>query len=132
MTNVWLDANILIRFITRDEPRQAGHAEALMRRAARGDIQLRVSDVAIAETVWVLGSVYRYGRSAIATTLRELALADGIALDDRDVVLEALRLMADANVAYADAHLAALARAAREPVATFDRDVQRLGVELFT
>ncbi len=131
MTGVWVDANILIRFITKDEPGQAARARTVMQKAARGDVVLRIPSVVVAEVVWVLRSVYRYEAHAIAATLRDLALAEGVALDEPDVNLEAVRLMDEKHVAYTDAYLAARARHEQEPVLTFDSDFRRLGVELF-
>lgn len=129
--NVWVDANVLLRFIMRDVPEQARRARRLMRRAEDGELVLRVPGVVIAEVVWVLSSFYEVELVQIAETLRALVSADGIAVDDADVVLEALRIMERANVAYVDAFLAAVTRQRNEPVATFDRDFRRLGVELF-
>ncbi|MEK7864169.1 MAG: PIN domain-containing protein [Chloroflexota bacterium] len=131
MTRVWVDANILLRFITRDVPAQNSRVRSLMQRAADGDILLRIPSVVVAEVVWVLASAYKLDRRTIAGTLRELAIADGIEIEEQDVVLDALRLMESANVAYVDAYLAAKARRHGEPVLTFDSDFRRLDVELF-
>lgn len=130
MTNVWVDTNILLRFLTRDVADQGRRVRTVMERAARGELSLRVPSVVIAEVVWVLGSVYKFDRHAITDSLRDLALADGIVLDEPDVVLDALRLMSVTNVAYVDAYLAAKARHHAEPVLTFDADFRRFGVEL--
>lgn len=130
MTSVWLDTNVLIRFITRDSSEQSRRVLTLMRRAERGEVSLRVATVVIAEAVWVLGSVYEFDRTQIAEAIRAFVLADGVAAEEREVVTDALRLMQDQNVAYVDAYLAALARDRGEPVASFDTGFRRLGVEL--
>jgi predicted nucleic acid-binding protein len=129
--NVWVDANVLLRYITKDVPEQARRAQRLMRRAEDGELVLHVPNVVIAEVVWVLGSYYEFGPGQIADTVRALVSADGMAVDDADLVLEALRVMEHAGVSFADAFLAATARQRGQPLATFDRDFQRLGVELF-
>lgn len=130
LSAVWLDANVLLRFITRDPPEQFRRAQRLMRRAADGDVTLRLSHITLAETVWVLESFYGHERGAIGETLRALVTAAGVEVEAPDLVLDALRVMADANVAFADAYIAATARRSAEPVATFDSDFRRLGVEL--
>jgi predicted nucleic acid-binding protein len=130
MSDVWLDANVVLRFITKDPPDQFRRAQRLMRHAVDGDVTLRLSHITIAESVWVLDSFYGHEVGAIADTLRSLVTATGVDVEDADVVLEALRLMADSKVAFADAYVAATARRAGEPVATFDADLRRLGVEL--
>lgn len=130
MTDVWLDTNVLLRYLTGEPPGLFRRARRLMVRAAQGDIVARVTHVALAETVWVLGSFYARPPSAIAETLRAFVLARGVSVDDPDAVLDALRLMDDANVAFVDAYVAATARRAAAPVATFDAGFRRLGVEL--
>jgi predicted nucleic acid-binding protein len=130
VTEVWLDTNVVLRFLTGEPPDLFRRAQRLMRRAARGEVVARITHVALAETVWVLGSFYGRDATAIAETLRSFVLADGVSVDDPDAVLEALRLMVDANVAYIDAYVAVTARRSGQPVASFDADFRRLGVEL--
>lgn len=132
MTNVWADTNVLVRFITGDPADMARRARRLLRRAADGEMLLRIPSVVVAEVVWVLGSYYGHDRNAIADSVRTLLLANGVSTEDEELVLDALRLMQEANVAYVDAYVAATARAHREPVATFDTDFRRLGVELLS
>lgn len=132
MTTVWVDTNVLLRFITGDPSETARRARRLLRRAADGELTLRVPSVVIAEIIWLLGSYYSSDRATIAEAIRGLVLADGVLAENKDLVLDALRLMQDANVAYVDAYIAASARANGEAVAAFDNDFKRLGVELFS
>ena len=131
MKSVWLDTNILIRSITRDSSEQSRRILALMRRAEQGQVALRLATVVVAEVVWVLGSVYGFGRSEIAEALRALILADGVDAEDREIVADALRFMQDQNIAYVDAYLAALARDRHEMIASFDTGFRRLGVKMY-
>ena len=132
MINVWTDTNVLVRFITGDPPDMARRAQRLLRRAADGELLLRIPSVVVAEVVWVLGSYYGHERNAIADAVRMLLLANGVSTDDEELVFDALRLMQEANVAYVDAYVAAIARAHGEAVATFDTDFRRLGVDLLS
>jgi predicted nucleic acid-binding protein len=127
---VWADANVLVRFLRGDSPDFAARARRLFRRAAEGEFVLRVSTIVVAEVIWVLGSVYKAAPNAIADGVRSLALADGIAIDDEEIVLDAVRLMDEAKVDFTDAYVAACARSRGERVATFDADFKRLGVEV--
>lgn len=130
MREVWLDTNVIVRFLTGQPPELFKRARRLMERAAAGELVARVSHVALAETVWVLGSFYGREPAAIAGTLRSFVLADGVRVDDTDTLLDALRLMVDSNVAFVDAYVAATARREAAPVATFDADFRRLDVDL--
>ena len=131
MKSVWLDTNILIRFITRDSSDQSRRVFALMRRAEQGEVALRLATVVVAEVIWVLGSVYRFDRSEIAEALRAFILADGVDAEDREIVTDALRFMQDQNIAYVDAYLAARTRDRHEMIASFDTGFRRLGVEMY-
>lgn len=129
---VWVDSNVLLRFLTGSPSHLATRARRLLRRAADGELVLRVTNVVIAEVVWVLGGAYKAEPKVIGEAIRSLILADGIEVDDEEIVLDALRLMETANVDYTDAFVAASARADGQPVATFDADFKSLGVEVFS
>jgi len=129
LTNIWIDTNVIIRFVAKDSE-QSRRIARLMRRAQDGEVALRVPSIVIAEAVWVLDKVYGFERTSIADALRSFVLADGVVVDDREAVVDGLRLMALQKVAFPDAHLAALARSRGEPIASFDTDFRRLGVEL--
>jgi predicted nucleic acid-binding protein len=130
MTAAWLDTNVIVRFLTKDPAPLAQRADRLLARARAGDITLRLTPIVVAEIVWVLRMIYRREPAEIAAGLSALLKADGIAAEQRDTLLEALDLMAAANVAFPDAYVAISARQADEPVCTFDAGFKRLGVEL--
>lgn len=128
MSELWVDANILLRFITGDPPDLAERALRLMQRAEQGEVILRLTVLVVAEVVWVLGSFYRYPRNRIADVLLPLAMADGVVMDQPDIVVASLSRMAAANVAFIDAYLAEVARRVSGTVASFDRAFRRLDV----
>ena len=131
MSDVWLDANVLLRYLTNDPKEHADKAERLLSRAASGDIKLRVPVVVIAEVVWVLNSYYKWEGRNVSRDLIALIAADGLVVEDTDEVAEALDKMTSQNVSFVDAYLAAAARKADAPVASFDRNFRRLDVEWF-
>ncbi len=125
----WVDANILLRFLTGESEEMAEKAERLFEKARRGEVSLRVHSVVVAETVWALQSFYGHSRADIADTLVPLLAGRGIKVEAANVVARALEVMAEKNVDFADALLAESAKAAQESVASFDRDFRKLGVE---
>ena len=130
MTTAWLDTNVVVRFLTRYPTALADRADRLLAKAQAGEITLRLTPIVVAEIVWVLRTVYRHEPVTIAAALSALLKADGIAVEQRDTLLEALDLMVAAKVAFPDAYVAVSARQADEPVCTFDTGFKRLGVEL--
>ena len=61
-----VDTNVLVRLITRDDPKQVAAAEAFVSRGAW------VPHLAVAEATWILSSVYDRGAEAIATAVEML------------------------------------------------------------
>lgn len=128
MTSLWVDANVLLRLLTGDPPDMATRALELARSAERGEVRLKLAALVVAEVVWVLGSFYRFDRRRIAEVVASLVTAEGVEVEQEEVVLAALLEMSDANVDFVDAYLAEIARRHDESVASFDRDFERLRV----
>jgi len=126
----WIDANVIVRFLTKDPPDMAKQAAKLMERAEKGELILIVAPLVLAEVVWVLKSFYRHPLVEICKVLLLFISAPGIETLDRDLIIHAIELTRDQNVDFADAYLALLAARQNEQVCTFDQtDFQRLPVK---
>jgi predicted nucleic acid-binding protein len=133
MKRLWVDANVLLRFITKDPPALAERSARLMARAERGEVSLYVAPLVLAEVIWVLKSFYKYAMVDIAHVMSALVSATGVAVDDRVTFIRAVELARDQNVDFIDAFLALQAAAHGESVCTFDKtDFKRLPVEWMT
>lgn len=127
MTRLWLDANVLLRFLTGDPEDLAARSQRLMARAEAGEVTLYLSELVLAEVIWVLKSFYRHSMAEIAEVISALVSAPGIRVDDRENTVRAVELARDKNVDYIDAALALGAAARGETVCTFDEtDFKRL------
>jgi predicted nucleic-acid-binding protein len=124
-----VDTNALVRLLTRDDADQVSAAEAFVSKGAW------VSHLVLAETFWVLDSVYDLTRAQIATAIEMLLNHRELSLQDADVVTAALdHYRRRPAVEFSDCLVLEIARKAGHlPVATFDRnfaklnDVRRLG-----
>lgn len=125
----WLDANVLLRFLTGSPPELAGRSARLLEEAQRGEVSLRVHPVVVAETVWVLESFYGYSKAEISGVLIPLLEQPALRVEGARTVVRALETMAESNVDFADALLAETARSRGEGVVSFDRDFRKLGIE---
>lgn len=127
----WLDANVVLRFLTADHPEMYARARTVMLQAERGEIELHLSPLTVAEVVWTLDSFYGLPRQAIAARLAQFISADGVDAEEKDVLLQALRDYEGENVDFVDAYLAGHAERFGPPrVCTFDvKHFLRLGVE---
>ena len=113
-----VDTNVLVRLLTRDDAEQVSAAEAFVSRGAW------VSHLVLAETFWVLDSVYELTRAQIATAIEMLLNHSELSLQDADVVTAALdHYRRRSTVEFSDCLVLEIARKAGHlPVAAFDRN----------
>lgn len=121
-TTLLLDTNVLVRFLTNDDPRKADRCETLFRRAAKGEVTLRLSDVCLAELVWTLESYYQLERKDIADKITAVLNTRGFEAENATLWLDAMRRYAESKVDMIDAFHAAMAAQASLPVCSYDRD----------
>lgn len=122
-----VDANVLLRFLVGDPPEMAEQARRLFEAVDRGEIQLVLEEIVVAEVVWVLESFYGHPRGQIAEVLRSLLGHEGVLVDDRAGLLQALTTYADQGIDFADALLATnMQRRGLRELFSFDRDFDRL------
>jgi predicted nucleic acid-binding protein len=126
VTRLWVDANVLVRFLTKEPPELAERSAALMSRAERGEVMLVVPSLVVAEVIWVLKSFYRYSLDEIAQVLIPLLSANGVEAEDREIMIQAMTLAHKKNVDFIDAVLALKATRHEESVCSFDDDFKRL------
>jgi predicted nucleic-acid-binding protein len=115
-----VDTNVLVRLIARDDPRQVAAAEAFVAGGAW------VSLLVLAETVWVLASVYERSAAQIVAVVEMLLDHDTLSIQDADVVQAALAQFRETpRPGFSDCLMLQSARkAGHTPLGTFDR---RLG-----
>ncbi len=117
-----VDTNVLVRLITRDDPRQVAAAEAFVARGAW------VPHVVLVEAIWVLAAVYRLGAPALATAVEMLLNHRDLTVQDGDAVTAALQqYRRKPALSFSDCLVLEVARKAGHlPLGTFDRDLARL------
>jgi predicted nucleic-acid-binding protein len=117
-----IDTNVLVRLITRDDAGQARQSDHFIEKGAW------VSILALAETVWVLGTVYGLDAGALATAVEMLLSHKSLTLQDADVVGAALDLFRSRPaLGFSDCLMLQLARKAGHlPLGTFDRALARI------
>ena len=74
---ITVDANVLVRAALRDDPKQAAAAIKLLRNASIVAVALPT----LCEFVWVLESVYKFGRQEIGVALESLCNSANVALN---------------------------------------------------
>jgi len=113
-----VDTNVLVRFLVRDDAKQAARAAELIR-----DNQIWISKTVLFETEWVLRSLYGFKPEILVRALRALVGLETVFLEDEVSVAKALDWFKE-GLDFADAlHLASAGDATQ--FATFDRKLAR-------
>ena len=102
-----LDTNVLVRFITEDDPQQAAASRALLE--TRGETFF-AGDIVLVELVWVLRRLYHFSREDVVTVLQSLLDRTDFVVEDRQAAQDAVRRLA-AGGDFADALILSTARA---------------------
>lgn len=117
-----LDTNVLVRYLTQDDPAQSRRANAIIDGALAGGQRIHLDTVVLCELVWVLRSAYAFSRDTVADTLARLLEASQLSVDDRDRLREAARRYGAGAGDFADCVLGLRNRAAGcDTTLTFDR-----------
>lgn len=117
-----VDTNVLVRLITRDDPRQVAAAESFVAKGAW------VSLLVLAETTWVLDAVFDLGHADIATAVEMLLCHKELTIEDSPVATAALaQFRLKPKLGFSDCLVLQVARhAGHLPLGTFDRDLSKL------
>ena len=117
-----VDTNVLVRYVTRDDPDQAEIARRTIEHADAHGERLFISTVVLSELVWVFrGSLYGYDREALVEMLETLLEIPLFEIQHRAEVRAALGDYAAGTADFADHLISHLSRSAGcRDVLTFD------------
>jgi predicted nucleic-acid-binding protein len=125
---IGLDTNVLVRYLTQDDPAQAVKAARVIESAEAAG--LFVSAVVVCELVWVLEESYDQKREQIAQVLERLLLSGQLVFENKDLLWLVLADYRQGKGDVADYVIGRLAdRAGASETVTFDRGLK--GSELF-
>jgi predicted nucleic-acid-binding protein len=129
---IGLDTNILVRYLTQDDPVQSAKAAEILERRLTEKNPGFVSIVAMVETVWVLDRAYFLTAREIATAIERLLQVEVLAIEHEQEVFTAMVALKQGRGSFADALIAELGtRVGCTRTLTFDRKAIRLpGFEL--
>jgi predicted nucleic-acid-binding protein len=117
-----VDTNVLVRLLTRDDPKQVAAAETFVEKGAW------VSQLVLAEATWVLSAAYDLTPRQIATAIDMLLNHQTLTLQDADCVATALELYRrKPALGFSDCLILEVAKkAGHVPLGTFDRSLSKV------
>lgn len=115
---------MIVRHLTGDPPDQAAAATAAL---ASGETLL-LTDLVLAECVYVLESFYEVPRERVAELMRSAIALPNLKTVDAAVLIRALEIYELARIDFAEAYLAAQAETSGVgEILSFDRSIDKLG-----
>lgn len=119
---VLLDTNVVVRHLTGDPPAMAKRATRLL----ATETELVLTDLVLAECVYVLESFYEVERARVAELMRAALAMPSIA-SDSELLLRALEVYELERLDFAEAYLVAAAEfGGVGSIASFDRAIDRV------
>ena len=117
-----IDTNVVVRLVVRDDPDQVRVAEKFVASGAW------VSQLVLAETIWVLDAVYERTPEQIAAAIEMLLNHEHLTLEDPDVVSCALEHFRQRpGLSFSDYLVLEIARKAGHlPLGSFDRNLAKV------
>jgi len=113
---------VLVRLIARDDQKQLETAQEFVSKG------VWISHVVLAETSWVLESVFKFSSDKITVAIAALLNHAQVTIQDADVVEAALEnFRRRPAVSFSDSLIVEIARKSGHlPVGTFDRELSKL------
>lgn len=121
--SAFVDTNILVRHLTGDPSEMAAQATAYLSSSS----ELLLTDLVVAETVYVLESFYKAPREVVAEAMRSLIAFGSIITVDPALLLRAIEVYEIDRLDFAEAYLVASAETTGvNRVASFDKSIDRI------
>ena len=118
-----LDTNLIIRFLTADDPKKALKVKRLLSRGG----QIFIPDMVFAEIAWVLNTAYGINREEIYNKLKSLLNLNAVRCDKILILLTLENYHNYSFLSFVDAYLAALVqRKQSKSFYSYDRDFDKV------
>ena len=105
---LFLDTNILLRYLTNDIPEQAQKVETWLRKAGTGECVLVTHHLVLAELAWTLLSYYQRPVPEVQSTMLAILNTPGLEVEDEQILIQATHWFGEKNIDFIHAYTACL------------------------
>jgi len=102
MKYIFLDTNIFIRFLARDNEKMFLEVQRLFELIDRGKLKATTDLIVIAEIVWVLSSFFKLDRQKICEYINLLVNMKNLNVKDSTMILEVMDIYQKSNADFID------------------------------
>ena len=121
--SAFIDTNIIVRHLTGDPADMAARATTFLESASG----LLLTDLVLAETVYVLESFYRVPHAKVAEAMRSLIAFKAVITVDPALLLRALEVYELDRLDFAEAYLVASAESSGvNRIVSYDKSIDRI------
>lgn len=99
---IGLDTNVLIRYLTQDDPTQAAAATHCIEQQLSKDQPGIISHVVLCEVGWVLSRAYHYSREQVAEVLNAILTCQEFQVESADLAILAWQDYLQGNADFSD------------------------------
>lgn len=110
MKRKFIDTNIFLRYLTRDDPLRYEKCREILKKGVEGKIGLVTSEMVIAELIWTLLSYYKVSKADIVEKISVIVSTENLYIHDKDIIIDAVILYSRKNIDYIDAYNAVFMR----------------------
>jgi len=119
---VVIDTNLLVRYLTDDDPPKAKAVDTLLNRASKGELKILIPSVVVAELVWVLESFYKLAAAEITELVQSILNTPGVDIQDKSIIKAALKIYRSKEIDLIDAWIIEFAKdKGAKTIYTFDK-----------
>jgi len=123
---IGLDTNVLVRYLTQDDPEQSARASHLIETRCTRHEPGRISLVVLCELTWVLEGAYEYGKKLVVQVLEHILASRELSVENEDIARSALAAFRRGRADFADYVIVFSNRSAGcETTYSFDSDLVR-------
>jgi predicted nucleic acid-binding protein len=115
-----IDANVLLRYLLKDDEALFKKAYELLERVKDGKELIIIPESVLAECVYVLLRIYKVDRQIIAEKLKLLFLYKGVVNPDKEDLVDSITLFGQTNLSIVDCIICAKSVNNKMPILTFD------------
>lgn len=123
MEKAFIDTNIFLRYLTRDDPVKYEHCREIFKKAIEDEITLFTSEMVIAELIWTLLSYYKVPKADVIEKVSIIISTNNLHLFNKNIIVDSLVLYSRKNIDYIDAYNAVfMAYHGLERIYSYDAD----------
>ena len=119
---VFIDTDVFLRFLVRDQEKQYERARRLFQKADEGRLKLQTSELVVSELVNTLQTEYSFSKEQTSEVLEAILSTRNLKVQNSSVIEAAVKLYARYSIGFVDAYnVALIKRKGTKMMATFDR-----------